>query len=438
MKHSLSHSVSRAVGSFLVVGVAAGAFWLGACSGDSETVIGPAGPPGPAGITGAAGPSGAAGTDGDASVAPSGACTYPCHTFSGVVDQWRLSGHSHPQENEIGGGPCGNCHAIDGIQQRVANNVLVANGATVKNADKGHINYTGTNGAASEVSYAGASTIGRIHCTTCHQFDQTNDPHVTGSYKPGQAPLRVAGGASDTVYIEKSPAGSTTPEGQALSYRAANLCFFCHKSRKDATLYVTASNTISTRWGPHEGPQADIYSGKGGYPLLQTGETYGVSQHTTLQNGCVDCHMQPVAENGNTPDHTMKPKITLCKTCHTTYTGTDFNINGGRGVVRTGLFELEKLLSDANLITRTGAAPYPALTTDELADGQFHLDQARPGTLDAQAAGALYNYFLIARGRDLGVHNPLYTRQLLWDSIRVIRAKYSSGSPQFLPSRPPS
>jgi hypothetical protein len=51
--------------------------------------------------------------------------------------------------------------------------------------------------------------------------------------------------------------------------------------------------------------------------------------------------------------------------------------------------------------------------------------------LDANTAGALYNYLIIARGKDFGVHNPTYTKQLLWDSI-----KYLKGSnPSFMSSR---
>ena len=410
-----------------------GAFAAGACSG-SDGAAGPTGKPGATGPIGAPGPQGPAGGGSDAGNYLTGACTVPCHAFTGVLAQWRFSNHSHPQENEVGGGTCGNCHALDGIQQRVAGNVTVPVGATPQNVTKGHVSYLTATNTAGEVNYGGASTIGQIHCSTCHAFDSKTDPHVTGKYSPGQAPIRVPGGAGDTAFIEKSPQGSATPVGQSVAYRAGNLCIFCHKSRKDAALYVTASNSLSMRWGPHNGPQADIFTGKGGYPLSQVGETYGTSVHSTLSNGCVDCHMPPAPENGNVPDHTMKPRIDLCKTCHVTYTGKDFNIDSGRSVVTAGLTELEGLLSDAGLITRTTGP----LTPEELADKQFHLDVPRSGTVDAEVAGAVYNYLLVARGKDLGVHNPRYTKQLLWDSIRLIRNKYGGGVPVFLATRPPS
>jgi len=407
----------------------AAGFAVGACDGDTR--VGETGAPGAPGVPGPPGPPGAAA---DATVPTENkACTNPCHTFNGVVDQWRLSGHSHPQESEVGGGACGNCHGIDGIENRVANRSVVAPGSPAPtNVDKGHLSYANGTGALSEISYAGATTIGKIHCSTCHRFDQTTDPHVIGSYTPGQAPIRVAGGPTDLAYVERTPAGGATPAGQAVSFGAGNLCIFCHKSRKDVTFYITASNTLSTRWGPHNGPQADLYTGKGGYSLAQAGETYGTATHTTIANGCVSCHMQPNAANGSVPDHTMKPKVAYCKTCHATYAGTDFDIDGGRSDVRKGLSELQGLLNTAGLLTR-GTGP---LDADALSDAQFNQDMVKsPGApVDASTAGALYNYLVIAKGKDLGVHNPRYAKQLLWDSIRFLKGS----NPTFIPTRPAS
>src|SRR6478752_5838232 len=109
----------------LAAAVTAGAF--AACTGDKGPAgpagdAGPPGPQGPTGIQGPVGPAGPAGGTGDSGT--NTACTAPCHTFDGVVNQWRFSNHSHPQENEVGTGVCGNCHGIDGIQFRVAGNVL--------------------------------------------------------------------------------------------------------------------------------------------------------------------------------------------------------------------------------------------------------------------------------------------------------------------------
>jgi hypothetical protein len=428
---------------FVAVGTAT---VLAACGGD-DGPKGDPGPAGPAGPVGPAGPPGAPGASGggDAGGVLSGACTTPCHTFNGVVDQWRFSRHSHPQKNEIGGGSCGNCHAIDGIQQRVANVFIVPPDAgTPKDVPKGHISYKAANGAINEIGYGGATTIGRIHCSTCHDFNSTNDPHVTGSYTAGQAPLRVPGGPTDTAYIEKTEGAMVTePLGTAVSYGSGNLCVFCHKSRKDVSLYITDANVLSNvRWGPHDGPQADVYSGKGGYHFPS--RTYSTSTHSTIANACIGCHMSPVAANGNVPDHTMRPSVAFCKTCHTTYTGTTFDIQGGQTTVRNALRELQALLNQAKMLTRANTAPFGELTEEELADGQFHLDRVRPGNApgthivaNKDTAGALYNYLIVARSKDLGAHNPTYVKQLLWDSILQVKRHLSlPETVESLPSRP--
>ncbi len=424
---------------------------LSACSGDPGPE-GPQGLAGPAGPQGPAGPAGP-GADGGVVVIPDAmadgatmtGCTSPCHGFGNVVDQWRFSGHqkiSAMAADEpvwTSAATCGNCHAIDGVERRVAGTVTVADGGVSSNVNKGHLNYKPAAGGASEVVYSGFGKNAIIHCTTCHAFTPTNDPHNTGKYEPGQAPLRVPGGTDDVAYIEKSAAGSTETVGTSVKYKSGNTCVYCHKSRKDITFYITASNKISSpNWGPHLGPQADLYSGLGGYAFA--GAKYGTSVHTTVANGCVSCHMQGVATNKGVPDHTMQPALAYCKTCHTTYTGTSYNVQSGQSAVRLALTELQAALNAKGLLTRSEAKPYQPLSPEELADSNFALDRTRPGsnpdgtdqTIDAATAGAVYNYLIIARGGDFGVHNPTYTKQLLWDSIKQIKGT----NPTSMTSRP--
>lgn len=418
-----------------------------ACSSEQ----GPGGPPGPQGAPGTPGPQGSIGPPGDAAFPTTEAgvntgCTAPCHGFGNVVEQWKYSKHfimnaqAADEPAWTSAGSCGNCHAIDGLERRLAQNVAVADGGVPTSVAKGHLNYQVGAAAPREIGYSGAGKTAVVHCATCHEFTPKNDPHNTGKYIPGSAPLRVASGADDTVMIEKSPEDAGTSVGQpAGKYKAGNTCVMCHKSRKDVTFYITAANTMSSaHWGPHEGPQTDVFSGLGGYHL--PGVTYGTSTHTTVANGCTSCHMPNVATNQNVPDHSMHPAIAYCKSCHTTYTGTTFDIQSGQSTVRAALRELEAALNAKGLLTRGDAAPYAALTELELVDSNFHLDGARPGSapdgknqvLDAATAGALYNYFLIARSKDFGVHNPTYEKQLLWDSIKTI----TGANPTSLPSRP--
>ena len=97
--------------------------------------------------------------------------------------------------------------------------------------------------------------------------------------------------------------------------------------------------------------------------------------------------------------------------------------------IKAALFELQKALNDAGYLTRGTVAPYPPLQPSELTDAHFELDKTRPGGgpdggilhLTPDQAGAVYNYIIVARGGALGVHNPKYTKQLIFDSYVAIK-----------------
>ena len=102
------------------------------------------------------------------------------------------------------------------------------------------------------------------------------------------------------------------------------------------------------------------------------------------------------------------------------------------------LRSLRTKLNSMLLLSRDGINP---LTSSQLSDSDFRLDetlpekaanalppaslppgsvtQPRPPVL-GPTAGALYNYLVMARGSGLGVHNPKYTKQVLYDSIEIV------------------
>ena len=417
---------------------------LWACTGSD----GAGGAPGAAGAAGAQGNSGAAGPAGSAGVpgapGPSGvvdgglpsSCLTPCHGFNGIVEQWKTSTHYSTFISNLGGtevdtwtGPqaCGNCHAIDGISYRIAGTVGTIDGGAVANVKNGENNYKAPNGSTQESTYKGSAKVAGVTCVTCHNVSDATDPHRTGlAFTPGSFPLRAPSGPTDQVYIEKSPVLGTVTGTPAGKRGTANACILCHKSRKDVTQYITASQTLTSPfWGPHEGPQADIYTGAGGYHF--TGLQYGTSTHESKLT-CVDCHMPDIPTNANTPNHSFYAQISTCtaSSCHTSV--PNFDVDGGQSTVKAGLLLLQKALNNSGYLTRDAAAPYTALTPAMLADTQFALDKTRPGggadggpsVLTADQAGALYNYLLAARGSALGVHNPKYTKQLIYDSYVAI------------------
>jgi len=402
------------------------------------------GEPGPQGEQGEQGPAGE-GAGGDGGTLPAGtlnaSCMKPCHTFSGIVEQWKTSRHYATYISNLGGDEveswtgakaCGNCHASDGPELRLAGDVT-HNGSTTGpiNLSYGQLNYKDTNNAIKEISYAGQTTVAVVGCGTCHDNSPQHDPHVSGGdYVSGSFPLRVPHGDTDYAVIERSSAVGTSDGTNGGTYREGNACMWCHKSRKDVTNYILAgtNNITSTTWGPHEGPDADVYTGKGGYEY--TGKTYGNSSHQNLKKGCVQCHMPPVAENGGIGNHSFYPQTSACQTCHAGT--TNFDVLGGQSQVKQWLQMLRTKLNTMQLLTRDGVNP---LSSTDLSDTEFEADESLPAAaagavgrpaVQGPTAGALYNYFVMARGSGFGVHNPRYVNQILYDSMQAVGVDVST------------
>lgn len=424
-----------------------GATTLAACTG-------PTGPEGQAGANGEAGPMGPPGPAGASDAGPialvegglQASCMSPCHGFNGIVEQWKSSTHYfgaivNVEEQVSWTSPnsaCGNCHATDGLPSRLAGQGTLASGSTVgpTNYKLGQLNYTKATGGVAELGYGGHAPLAIIGCTSCHDT-VTNDPHVTGAlYKKGDFKLRVPSGPNDQAYLEKSPTVGTVTGTPAGKWGVNNTCIQCHKSRKDVTNYITASNAVTNAyWGPHEGPHADVFSGVGGYHF--TGKTYTSSAHQTT-SGCGSCHMPKVALNGNYPDHSFRPQLSSCTSsgCHAPGT-INSELATSRGVFNGALQDLQRVLNNRGFLTRDTLASAP-LGAAELADKQFNIDRSRnPGApLTADEAGALYDYLLVARGGALGAHNPLYTKQLIFDAYVAVRTGADPATPATIPVRP--
>jgi hypothetical protein len=355
----------------------------------------------------------------------------PCHGFNGVVAQFQTSIHYTEYLVNVSsltpetawtapGNACGNCHAIDALQQRASGNVGTSDEGGVANLKTGELQYRDpVSGALSSANYTGSATVAEVYCTTCHAVTDKNDPHKTGiPWTPGSFPLVVAedGGS---INIERSPSTAAVTGTDAGVFGPGNTCMWCHRSRVDVTNYLTPTGNkiTSTHWGPHEGPQADLFTGVGGYQYA--GQTYGQSTHEQKLS-CVDCHMINVTDNSNVPDHSFNPSLAACTKCHAT--ATNFDINGFESQIQSAMTELETTLNTDGLLTRAQAAPYTPLTTAELGDGNWSQDQPVPGgmiggmLLTQDQAGALYNYILVARGGAYGVHNTKYIAQILYDS----------------------
>jgi hypothetical protein len=371
------------------------------------------GAPGTSGIKGDPGAPGTAGTEGKpgqpGTNANASSCMAPCHGQGGIrsLAMWESSAHARSvewlsdaaeqQSWTRATSSCGGCHAEDGPEMRATGKMTVVAGAQLPNLAAGQMGYWDpAKNASAEAMYGGSALAAALDCWTCHKV--INDPHKTGVYAPGDWSFWAPIGANDAVILEKSSSvGAVT--GTSVKYGKGNMCIVCHKSRKDVTNYITASNKMSSsHWGPHGAPQSDVYTGKGGYEF--TGKTYNSSFHASLKDGCVQCHN----------DHSFKPRLSTCIGCHSD--AKSFDVNSGQTLVKKMLTELRNLLNTANLLTLD-------------ATGNMSSDNVKastpPLTIDAATAGALYNYLIVARGSGLGAHNPKYTKQLLFDSISQLK-----------------
>jgi hypothetical protein len=120
-------------------------------------------------------------------------------------------------------------------------------------------------------------------------------------------------------------------------------------------------------------------------------------------------------EIGGIGDHSFAARIEVCQDCH--QDTPTFDVIGGRTKVSNGLQRLRETLNDLELLTRDGTNTLDATL---LEDTDFGHDEPLPQTaVPADVAGALYNYLIVARGSALGIHNPRYVGQLLYDSIEA-------------------
>ncbi len=235
-----------------------------------------------------------------------------------------------------------------------------------------------TTKALTEATYAGHATVASVDCSTCHDTSAANDPPQRCSVRQLLSAARRYGSRRSNAARERPILGTSdgTPAG---TFNLGNVCISCHRSRKDVTNYILASNTLtSVNWGPHEGPQADVHSGKGGYAFA--GMKYGNSSHQAFTNGCVDCHMPAAADtNQGIGNHSFNPQLSTCQ--HAGCQRRSDELRRDRRAERheRNLQELRVVLNTAGYLTRGTVAPYPILSPTDLPDLTFSLIKCGPG-----------------------------------------------------------
>ncbi len=243
--------------------------------------------------------------------------------------------------------------------------------------------------------------VSSIHCFTCHS------PHERGNLT-----LRTS-------------ASVTLKNGDTFNHGNGNLCANCHQSRENVETYVKADMKLSSRFGPHHGPQADLLNGSIAYVF--EGESYENTDHGSKGNneGCVRCHMgNPQTHIGyrigghsfnmeDEEDGSTLVGVCAAEACHGEaatsfdYDNIQTDVEYLLDILRTQLFDEGIIKSDGGIDTVVVA--------------------------DINIAGALWNYVTVLEDRSYGVHNPDYIRDMLEASIEYMQSLKTMTSPDNNP-----
>ena len=207
-------------------------------------------------------------------------------------------------------------------------------------------------------------------------------------------------------------------------------CITCHKKQKvaagDGTLRTekpelacTGCHDILVQNDPHGFSsclQGTMLAGKGGRHFNKT--EYKTGAHGGIPEGCVGCHMALTPEGrfmyiigGHSFRVISKGKggrhlnPAACLGCHKDITLAD--VEKSQEFIRDQMARLEGLLPKYTENPSGKEAP------------RFPMDPA----LNETQGKASYNYYFILKDGTWGVHNPVYIRRLLEDSILALEAE---------------
>ena len=277
--------------------------------------------------------------------------------------------------------------------------------------------------AAETHLYSGAS---RYSCTPCHN-GQGFVEFAKGYPQSAQVNIAITCATChdphDATNLHQVRITTATLKNGLLVDNAGlgGLCINCHQSRVDAVPYVdNYISNISSRFGPHHGPQSDMLIGTNAYTW---DETLDQSPHfAAIENSCIGCHMYqnatPLNPETSVGGHTFsmvnglgEDNVEACTDCHGNV-GTDFDqkklyLNGSADLDKNGVAEGLQLEVEGLLHQLAMLLPPVGQPTVGSIDSSFTLDMA----------GALFNYTQIEEDRSMGMHNPRYTVGLLYLSI---------------------
>jgi nitrate/TMAO reductase-like tetraheme cytochrome c subunit len=345
------------------------------CTSD-DPIPGPAGTDGTNGINGVAGTPGAPGANGD------NICL-KCHNADFKVIQPATFALTPKNGSLLRGTTyCKNCHTDDGYKLYQAN------------------------GFTNMKSISGPDGVVGITCTTCH-----SGGHGSAAAAISGIDAALRNGSTAVVLTEQWVAGTS----DIIDFKNnSNTCVTCHQPRDPYRTQVVdnldGTFTINTsRPGPHYGTQTVLLEGFFAHEISGT-VAYPVRGSAGHRKGasCTQCHMGTTNTAKTTGNHSFKPVLDKCKTCHTGAGVVDYNINGGQT-------KIKNLMKDLALeIVRVA----PAFSVD--AEGALVIPSNR--TVNKEViAKAVWNYRLLYYDHTYGLHNPKYAEALLKNTIAALK-----------------
>lgn len=326
------------------------------------------GPPGMDGIDGLDGLDGADGVDGTTSCVS-------CHSVShrepiemAYADSPHSTGSSWARGTSAS---CARCHNNEGFIDFMSNLYIDSLGFATANPE-------------------GYNISNPITCTGCH------DSHRSFDFANDGNDYAVRSLQAVNLFIDPSVQIDIRNSSDELG--RSNLCVNCHQPRDSYEIPgPTADYEItSSRFGPHNGPQATLLEGIMGANVAGSAGYPGVGSAAHRQgSSCIACHMGETTD-GSDGGHTWIPTENTCITCHTN--GPPAEVTGFAG----DMARLRDLLIAAGAITETGSTV--------------------PGTYSPQVAQATWNYRTLEADGSRGVHNPNYTKALLQNSIEALES----------------
>jgi hypothetical protein len=262
---------------------------------------------------------------------------------------------------------------------------------------QGYVNFTKGIGTNTNTYNQGKQEM--VACASCH------DPH---------------GDNGIGYQLRSRPTGSDTL-GNGFHYTGVGtgiVCLDCHKSRYSGPATVLTRITNS-RWGPHENPQADVYLAQNCVPLPGYPTFRSTAHKDFLTNACVTCHMAPTdtsSTSGNRNkvgghalylhnDSTDYDHLEACKTCHAGKTRFDQFIADqdydGDGITEPWRKEID----GCDSLLRV---ELPPRGIDSVS---WQLISADSNNVTLRKA--YWNWMVIERGSERGMHNPKYSIDVL-------------------------